>query len=81
MKEWTIRKKQLLTLFVFSLAGSAIAIIHGIFFDLKFSEIARLTAEGVIITSFVIFPLLLFMEWVFDWNNDERIAKLEKKLK
>ena len=81
MKHLSTKKKQLIVLFVFTLLVSIIAIIHGIFFDLDFSQIQRLTLEGIILTVFIFFPALLFIEWVFDWNNDIKFEKIEKELK
>jgi hypothetical protein len=74
-------KKQVLILFVFSVLISAAAIIHGVFFDLEFTEIKRLTLEGLILTVLVIFPAILFLEWVFDMNNRKKFDELERKLK
>lgn len=88
VKSFKILKKQVLIILVFSLMTSIVAIIHGIFFDLKFDEIKRLTFEGIVLTLLVIFPIILFLEWVFDINNkkehdnlEQRIIKLEKKKK
>jgi len=74
-------KKQILILFVFSVLVSAASIIHGVFFDLDFSQIQRLTLEGFILTLIVIFPAILFLEWVFDLNNEKRFDSLERKIK
>jgi heme/copper-type cytochrome/quinol oxidase subunit 4 len=74
-------KKQILILFVFSLLATIASIIHGIFFDLDFSQIKRLTFEGFLLTLFVIFPAILFLEWVFDFNNKNKFDELEKKIK
>lgn len=74
-------KKQILILFVFSALISVAMIIHGVFFDLDFSQIKRLTFEGFILTLFVIFPAILFLEWVFDLNNEKRFEELEQKIK
>ena len=74
-------KKQILILFVFSVLVSAASIIHGVFFDLDFSQIQRLTLEGFVLTLFVIFPAILFLEWVFDLNNEKRFKELERKIK
>ena len=74
-------KKQILILFVFSMLISVGMIIHGVFFDLDFSQIQRLTFEGFILTLFVIFPAILFLEWVFDLNNEKRFEELERKIK
>ena len=81
-------KKQLLILFVFSFLVSVASIIHGVFFDLQFEQVRRLTIEGLIFTLIVIFPAVVFLEWVFDINNkknydrlNQRLIKLEKKRK
>jgi heme/copper-type cytochrome/quinol oxidase subunit 4 len=74
------RVKQLIVLFIFSLGASLIAIIHGVFFDLNFAEIKRLTLFGFIATVLVIFPTILLIEWLFDWNNGEEIRRLEERI-
>ena len=79
--KWHFIKKQILILFVFSVLISVGMIIHGVFFDLDFSQIQRLTFEGFILTLFVIFPAILFLEWVFDLNNEKRFEELERKIK
>ena len=76
-----ILKKQILILFVFSILMSIAMIIHGIYMDLDFDQIKRLTVEGLILTVLVIFPAILFLEWVFDINNKKRIDELEKIIK
>ncbi len=81
MKSIPFVKKQILILFVFSLLISIAAIIHGIYMDLDFSQIKRLTIEGLILTVLVIFPAILFLEWIFDMNNKKKFEELEKKLK
>jgi hypothetical protein len=81
MKSLPLLKKQVLILFVFSILISIAAIIHGIFFDLDLSQIKRLTLEGLILTIFVIFPAILFLEWVFDLNNKKKIDELQRKLR
>ncbi|NPE26806.1 hypothetical protein HNV12_02270 [Methanococcoides sp. SA1] len=79
-------KKQFLILLVFSLLVSVGAIIHGIFFDLAWEQVKRLTLGGLIFTFVVVFPGVIFLEWVFDINNrvemsalERRIIKLEKR--
>ena len=88
VKSFKLLKKQILILLVFSLLASIAAIIHGIFFDLAFEEIKRLTISGLIFTFIIVFPGILFLEWVFDINNkkrydglNKRLIKLEKKRK
>ncbi len=79
-------RKQILILFVFSLLVSVGAIIHGIFFDLAWEQVKRLTLGGLIFTFVVVFPGVIFLEWVFDINNRvemdelrERVRKLERR--
>lgn len=74
-------KKQIIILAFFSLLLSAAAIIHGIYFDLDMAEITRLTTGGLVLTFLVIFPSVLFIEWVFDIDNAKRMEKLEKRIK
>ena len=88
VKSMRILGKQVLVLFVFSVLVSIAMIVHGIFFDLEFEQIRRLTLEGLIFTFVIIFPAIIFLEWVFDINNkrkfdevDRRLGKLEKRRK
>jgi len=60
---------------------SVAMIIHGIYMDLDFSQIKRLTIEGFFITVLVVFPAILFLEWIFDINNKKRFDEIEKVLK
>ncbi|MDP6685612.1 MAG: hypothetical protein QGI05_01520 [Candidatus Omnitrophota bacterium] len=80
IKNLSVRKKQALMLFVVAIVGAAGGIIHGIFFDLDFSQIRRISFLGVIFTTLVIFPAILFFEWIFDWNNNEEIRLLKEKV-
>lgn len=80
IKSFKIPKKQLLILLVFSILTSAAMIVHGIFFDLEFEQIKRLTILGLIFTFVIIFPVILFLEWVFDINNKKEHDKLEKRV-
>ena len=88
MKSIKLIKKQIIILFIFSILASITAIVHGIFFDLEFSAIKRLTIEGLILTLIIIFPAILFLEYIFDINDKQeidsinrRLTKLERKLK
>ncbi len=88
LKNSSVRKRQILMLFVVAILGAIAGIIHGIYFDLDFSQIRRLSILGVVFTSIIIFPVILFFEYIFDWNNNEemkmlkeRIERLEKRLK
>ena len=86
LKNMTVRKKQVLMLSVVAVLGAIGGIVHGVFFDLELSQIRRLSVLGVIFTTFIVFPAILFFEYIFDWNNNEemrhlreRIERLEKK--
>ena len=80
VKSFELMRKQILILFVFSFLVSVGAIIHGIFFDLAFEEIKRLTFEGLIFTLVVVFPAVIFAEWAFDINNKKRYDELNRRL-
>ncbi|MFA5174277.1 MAG: hypothetical protein WC438_03795 [Candidatus Pacearchaeota archaeon] len=73
-------KKQILIILVFSILASITMIVHGVFFGLDWSQIKRLSIEGIIITFLIVFPGILFLEWIFDVNNDARFKKLEDKI-
>ena len=79
MKKLKILGKQVLILFIFSILVSIAAIINGIFFDLNFEEIRRSTITGLIFTLIVVFPGMLFLEWVFDINNKKKDEKVLQK--
>jgi len=81
MKKLKLIKKQILILFVFAILISITVIVHGIFFDLDLSEIKRLTLEGLTLTILVVFPMILFLEWVFDLNNKAKFEEIDKKIK
>jgi len=74
-------KKQILILFVFSIFISIGAIIHGIYMDLDLTQIKRLTFEGLILTLLIVFPAILFLEWVFDLNNKKKFEEIDTTLK
>jgi hypothetical protein len=81
MKSLKFVKKQVLVLLVFSLLVAVGSIIHGVYMDLDYKQISRLTVEGILLTFVVLFPAILFLEWVFDVNNRKRIDKIEKRLR
>lgn len=81
IKSISLVKKQVLILLVFSLLVSIAGIIHGIFFDLAWEQIKRLTFGGLIFTFVVVFPGVLFLEWVFDINNKKEIERLERRIR
>lgn len=78
--ELSMRKKQVLTLFVLSLVGAAGGIVHGIFFDLDMSQMGRLSLMGVIFTTLVVFPAVILLEWIFDLNNAARMNELQAEI-
>jgi hypothetical protein len=55
-------------------------IIHGVFFDVNFGDIQRLSLEGFFFTFVVVFPTLLLLEWIFDMENHEEFAILEERV-
>ena len=67
-------------LFVVAILGAITGIAHGIYFDLDFSQIRRLSVLGVIFTSIFIFPVILFFEYIFDWNNKEEMKRLRERI-
>jgi len=77
----SLLKKQILALSVFSILLSIAAIIHGIFLDLELAQIKRLTFEGLVLTLLVVFPSILFLEWVFDINNKKKFDEIDKRIK
>ena len=81
MKSLKILRIQILILLAFGLLVSIACIIHGVFFDLDFEQIKRLTIQGLIFTLIVIFPALIFLEWVFDLNNKKKFEEIEKRLR
>lgn len=81
LKDLSARKRQVLMLLVVTILGAAAGIVHGIYFDLDFSQIKRLSLLGVIVTTFIVFPAILFFEYIFDWNNNEKMISLEDRIK
>lgn len=72
--------KQAFILAIFSVLVSAAAIIHGIYFDMDPSEIKRLTLGGLLLTFIVIYPTVLLLEWIFDFDNKKRMDDLERRV-
>jgi len=81
MESLPLIKKQVLIILIFSLLLTIAGTIHGIFLDLDWAQIKRLTIEGIILTLLIVFPGILFLEWVFDINNKQKFDRLEKKIK
>lgn len=73
-------KRKILATFIFSLVVSIGLIIHGVFFDLDFSQIERLTIGGFIFTFILVFGALLIMEKIFDLENHEEFQELEQRV-
>ena len=80
MKNLKFNKKQFIILLLFSLFGSILAIAHGMFFDLDIAQIKRLTFVGVALTMSIAFLFLIFLEWIFDLDNEIKIEKLSKEI-
>ena len=74
-------KKKLLSTAIFSLVASILFIVHGIFLDLDFSQIRRLTLEGFIFTFILVFIGLIILEKIFTLEEDEEISKVKIRLK
>jgi amino acid transporter len=73
-------KRKLITTLIFSLIASIGLIIHGVFFDLDFSQIERLSIGGFILTFIMVFGALLIMEKIFDLENHEEFKELEQRV-
>ncbi len=73
-------KKEVLGTLIFSLCASIALILHGIFFDLDFSQISRLTIEGFILTFILTFLGLLILERIFTFEENKEIISLKKRL-
>ena len=55
-------------------------IAHGIFFDLDFSQIKRLSFEGFIFTFILVFIGLVILEKIFNIEEDAEIVAIKKRL-
>jgi len=75
----SVKRKFAATL-LFSLLASVAGIIHGVFFDMDISQLSRFTAEGFVLTFIVLFPSLLFLEWIFDLEDKEEFKVLESRI-
>ena len=73
-------KRKLFATFLFSLATAVLAIIHGVFFDLKIEEIKRLTFEGFVVTFVLVFIGLVILEKIFTLEEDAEILTIKKRL-
>jgi len=75
-----IRIKQLIAVLIFSAVASILSIIHGVFFDSDFSQIKRLTLIGFFSTFILVYLGLILLEWIFDLNNQQEMAKINRKI-
>lgn len=75
-----IFRRKLLATFVFSVVATVILIIHGVFLDLDFSQIKRLTFEGFIFTFILSFVALLILEKIFNIEDHEEIVSIKRRL-
>ena len=80
MKKIKVIKRKLLATLIFSIIASIGLIIHGVFFDLDFKQIERLTIGGFIFTFILLFSTLLILEKIFDLENHEEFIELEKRV-
>lgn len=51
-----------------------------VFFYVDFLQIQRFTIEGFVLTFIVLFPSLLFLEWIFDLEDKEEFKMLESRI-
>lgn len=65
------RLKQIIAMFFLSMVSSVVLIVHGVLFDLEFSQIWRLSFEGFLVTMPAVFIFLLVLEWVFDLDKEK----------
>lgn len=80
MNKKKVIKRKLLATFLFSLIASIGLIIHGVFFDLDFAQIERLTLAGFTLTFIMVFVGLLILEKIFDLENHAEFKNLEKRV-
>jgi len=73
-------KKELIKTIIFSVVASALIIVHGIFLDLDFSQIKRLTISGFLVTFILVFVGLVILEKIFTYEENEEISKIKKRL-
>ena len=73
-------KKELIGTLIFSLTASIALIIHGIFFDLDFSQIKRLSIGGFFFTFVLTFLGLIILERIFTFEENQEIIKIKNRL-
>ena len=74
-------RRKLIATIVFSAVVSVLLIIHGIFLDLDFSQIRRLSVEGYLFTFVLVFVGLIILEWIFNIEEDAEIVALKKRIR
>ena len=73
-------QRKLFFTFTFSVIASLLSIVHGVFFDLDFSQIKRLSIEGFLFTFILVFAGLLTLEKIFNIEEDAEIINIKKRL-
>ena len=73
-------QKNIFATLLFSVIASLLFIVHGIFFDLDFSQIKRLSLEGFIFTFILVFVGLIILEKIFNIEEDAEIVQIKKRL-
>lgn len=73
-------EKKIFVTFIFSVVASLMLIVHGIFLDLDFSQIKRLSFEGFIFTFILVFIGLITLEKIFNIEEDAEIVSIKKRL-
>ena len=74
-------QKKIFSTFLFSVFSALLLIAHGIFFDLDFSQIKRLSFEGFIFTFILVFVGLVILEKIFNIEEDAEILVIKERLK
>ncbi len=74
-------RKKLFATLIFSVIASAMMIVHGLFFDLDFSQIKRLSVEGFLFTFVFVFIGLIILERIFNIEEDAEIVGIKRKLR
>ena len=73
-------KQKLLATVVFSVIAAVLLIIHGVFFNLDFEQIRRLSLEGFAFTFVLVVIGLIVLERIFTLEEDAEILSLKKRL-
>ena len=73
-------EKKIVATVVFSLVASVMMIVHGLFFDLDFSQISRLSIEGFLFTFVLVFVGLIILEKIFNIEEDAEIVSLKRRV-